>query len=93
MSADQLEAGCPGRIPTVKGLPSLKRYRYCNLWVSNCTRYIYPTFHESKHASELVNSKLEFQRFAAKYNVKISKIQADNGVYASNAFQFACDQD
>jgi len=93
VNADQLESGCPGRIPTVKGLPSLKRYRYCNIWVDNCTRYIFPTFYESKHASEFVKSKLEFQHFAAKHNVKIHKIRADNGVYASNAFQFACDQD
>jgi hypothetical protein len=91
VSADQLEVGCPGRIPTTKGLPTTKRYRYCNLWVDHYSRYVYPTFHETKHATELINSKKEFERFAGKFNVKIQRIRADNGVYSSTQFQLACE--
>ncbi|MFN9981848.1 MAG: hypothetical protein ACK53Y_18125, partial [bacterium] len=82
VSADQLEAGCPGRIPTTKGLPTLKRYKYCNLWIDHYSRFVYPTFHDSKHASELVASKREFQAYAARFQVTIRKIRADNGVYS-----------
>jgi len=67
ISADQLEAGHPCKLPTMKGLPTSKRYKYKNLWEDHYSRYIYPTFHESKQASELIASKQEFQAFATCY--------------------------
>jgi hypothetical protein len=67
VSADQLEAGCPGKIPTTKGFPTSKRYRYCNIWVEYNSKYIFPIFHETKHAAEIVRSKEEFELFAARY--------------------------
>jgi len=93
VSVDQLEAGHPGKIPTTKGLPTVKHYKYCNIWVDHFTRYEYPTIHESKHATELIKSKKEFQQFAAKYNVNIRRIRADNGVYSAAPFQQSCEQD
>ncbi len=41
----------------------------------------------------MVKSKLEFQAFAARFNVKIQSIRADNGAYASALFKTACEQD
>jgi hypothetical protein len=93
VSADQLEAGYPGKIPFTKGLPTMKRYKYCNLLVDNYSRYIYPTFHETKHATELIQSKKEFQSFTAHHGVTIHKIRADNGVYSVSPFQLLCEQD
>jgi len=90
VSADQLEAGCPGRIPTTKGLPTAKRYRYCNFWIDHYSKFIFPTFHETKAAAELIASKQAFQDFAARYQIKIKKIRADNGVYSSDPFQVSC---
>jgi hypothetical protein len=52
---------------------------------------VYPTFYETKHATELINSKTKFERFAGKFNVKIKRIRADNGVYSSTPFQLACE--
>jgi hypothetical protein len=92
VSSDQLEAGCPGRIPTSKGLPTNQRYMYVNLWVDHYSKYTYPTFHSSKHASELVKSKAEFETFASRYNVRIRCIRADNCVYSSQPFQILCDK-
>jgi hypothetical protein len=90
VSADQLEAGCPGRIPTTKGLPTTKRYRYCSFWIDHYSKFIFPTFHETKAAAELIASKQAFQDFAARYQIKIKKIRADNGVYSSGPFQVSC---
>lgn len=57
VSADQLEAAYPGGLPMTKGLPTTKRYKYCNIWVDHYSKYIFLTFHESKDASKLINPK------------------------------------
>jgi hypothetical protein len=48
VSADQLEAGCPGLIPTSKGSPISTRYHYCNVWVDHHSRLIFLTMHQRK---------------------------------------------
>lgn len=57
VSADQMEAGSPGKIFSTKGLPSQKRFCIANLWVIHYSRLIFVTFHETKEASELLKSK------------------------------------
>jgi len=90
VSSDGLEAGCPGRVMTTGGSPTNKRYKYCSFWIDHYSKFVYVTMHETKHAAELVRSKLEFETFARRYNVKIHAIRADNGVYAAKAFQDSC---
>jgi hypothetical protein len=90
VSADQLEAGCLGRMMTTRGLPAKQHYRYCNLWVDHFTCYIFPIFHVSKDVPEMLGSKKCFEDFAAHFHAPIHSIRADYGAYASQQFQQAC---
>jgi hypothetical protein len=61
-----------------------------SLWVDHSSTYLYATFHASKAASELVRSKMEFESFASRFNIKIKNIHADNGMYSANLFSDSC---
>jgi hypothetical protein len=90
VSSDGMEAGCPGRMMTTHGLPSLRRYKYVSFWVDHYSQFIYITMHETKKAEELLKSKLEFEEYAAQFGVNIKSIRADNGVYTAKLFQESC---
>ncbi len=91
MSADQLEAGFPGLIPTTKGSPAKQRYHYCNVWVDHYSRFVYTTMHTSKDAKEMLASKKEFEAFCLRHGVSVKSGRADNVVYASQLFRAHCD--
>ena len=91
VSADQLEAGCPGIVPTNKGSPISTKYHFCNIWIDHYSRYIFLTMHQRKDAKEMLSSKQSYEAFCRKHGVTIKRIRADNGVYASQAFEASCD--
>jgi hypothetical protein len=96
ISADQMEAGYPGLLPTTKGSPTKARYHYCNFWIDHHSRLVYVTMHQKKDLSSLLQSKQEFEQFCSRHGVHIKFIRADNGIYASAAFRTTCsanDQD
>jgi hypothetical protein len=90
VSSDGMEASTPGCTFTTKGLPSTARFRYASFWIDHATTLVYVTFHTSKAVQELINSKNEFQSWAARYNIDIKSIRADNGVYTAKAFHDSC---
>lgn len=87
VSADQLEAGCPGIILTSKGSPISIAYHYCNVWVDHYSRLVYVTMHHKKDAKEMLASKDKIESFCKKYGVKVASVRADHGVYTSQLFQ------
>lgn len=82
VSSDGLESGTPGWPFTTKGSASTQRYNYVSIWVDHMSTFVYITFHSSKAASKLVRSKTEFEQYAARFNVKIENVRADNGIYS-----------
>jgi hypothetical protein len=61
------------------------------LFVDHKTRLVYPSFQESKTASEACRSKCDYETFAKQYNVTIDSYHADNGAYRSEIFQKSID--
>jgi hypothetical protein len=74
VSVDLLEAGIPGKLPTTRGLSSPKQHKFVTLWVDHYSRYLYPSFHATKNMSETLQSKQEFEAFAAKYGINVTNI-------------------
>jgi hypothetical protein len=74
-----------------KGAATKQVFNFCNIWVDHATGFIYSTFHSKNDAKSTLESKAEFEAFASKYNISVKSIRADNGVYASKAFEIACE--
>jgi hypothetical protein len=61
------------------------------LFVDHKTRLVYPSFQESKTASEACRSKCDYEKFAQRYQVTVKSYHADNGSFRSEIFQKAID--
>jgi hypothetical protein len=81
----------PGYTWQHKGRTTLKKYKNVMLFVDHKTRLVYPSFEESKTASEACRSKCDYETFAKRYNVTINSYHADNGAFRSEAFQKSID--
>jgi hypothetical protein len=51
------------------------------------TRLVYPSFQESKTASETCRSKCDYETFAKRYNITIDSYHAENGAFQYEIFQ------
>ena len=80
-------AGSPGLIPFTSGKPSKRRYDTVTMWVDHFSRFLYAHCQEDATAKTTLESKIGFESFAKRYSVSIKHIHADNGVFASKAFQ------
>jgi hypothetical protein len=57
------------------------------LFVDHKTHLVYPSFHESKTASEACRSKCNYEKFAKRYKVTVESYHADNGAFLTKTFQ------
>jgi transposase InsO family protein len=61
------------------------------LFVDHKIRLVYPSFQESKTASEACRAKCDYETFAKRYNITIDSYHADNGAFRSEIFQKSID--
>jgi hypothetical protein len=91
-SIDHVDASnVPGYTWKHKGRPTIKKYKKCMLFIDHKTRLVYPSFQESKTASEACRSKCDYETFAKRYNVTIDSYYADNGAFRSEKIQKSID--
>jgi hypothetical protein len=77
-SIDHVDAyNVPGYTWQHKGLPTLKKYKKIMLFVDHKTHLVYPSFQESKTASEACRSKCDYEKFAHRYQVTVKSYDAD----------------
>jgi hypothetical protein len=74
-------ANVPGFTWQQKGRPTLKKYKNFMLFVDHKTRLVYPSFQESKTASEACRSKCDYEKFTKRYNVTVDSYHSDNGAF------------
>jgi hypothetical protein len=91
-SIDHVDAAnVPGYTWQHKVRPMLKKYKLFMLFVGHKTRLVYPSFQESKTASEACRSKCDYETFTKRYNITIVSYHADNGAFRSDIFQKSID--
>jgi hypothetical protein len=59
------------------------------LFVDHKTRLVYPSFQESKTASEACRSIYDYENFAKRYQVTVKSYHADNRAFHTETFQKA----
>jgi hypothetical protein len=74
-------ANVPGYTWQHKGRPTLKKYKNFMFFVDHKTRLVYPSFQESKTASEACRSKCDYETFTKRYNITIDSYHADNSAF------------
>jgi hypothetical protein len=71
-----------------QGWPTRKKYKNFMLFVDHKARLVYPSFQESKTASEACRSKCDYEKFAQRY---VNSYHADNEAFRSETFQKSID--
>jgi hypothetical protein len=84
-------ANVPGYTWQNKGRPKLNKYKNSMLFVDHKTHLVYPSFQESKTASEACPSERNYEKFAQQYPVTVKSYHADNGTFRSETFEKAID--
>jgi hypothetical protein len=89
VSVDQLESTTPGLIAQLKGIPTTKRYKAATVFVDHYSRLSYVHLQKTTSASETIEAKESFERFARAHGVTVTHYHADNGRFADNKFREA----
>ena len=87
VSVDQYTSTVLGRLPHTKGKEKKEeKYNGGTIFVDHATGYVHLTHQVSLRAGETVNSKLQFERFAAQHGVYVKRYRADNHPFKAEEF-------
>jgi hypothetical protein len=82
-----LESTTQGLIAQIKGYLTRKRYRAATVFVDHWSELSYKHLQNSTNAEVNMEAKVEFERYAAKTNIKVRHYHADNGRWGKILFK------
>jgi hypothetical protein len=95
VSMDQLVSAVPGLIGQMKGFLTRKRYMVATVFVDHFSGMSYVYLQKGATASETIEAKKAFERFASTHGVVVRHYHSDNGIFETREFQdevAACQQ-
>ena len=93
VSIDQMVSAIPGLIPQMKGFITFKRYEIATVFVDHFSGLSFVHLQKGSTASETIEAKKAFERFAKVHGVQIKHYHADNGIFEAREFQEAIHAD
>ena len=90
VSVDQLVSHLPGLVGQTTGRLTTSRYKVSTIFVDHFSDLDYVHVQESTSASDTIEAKQAFERFADARVIQICHYHADNGIFASMAFAKKC---
>ena len=87
VSVDMIHSPIGGPIPVSKGKTVREKYKITVIFVDQCSQLVYVTYQLSLSAAETVESKHQFEQWAASHGVQIKHYCADNGSFNARVFK------
>jgi GAG-pre-integrase domain len=87
VSVDQLESPIAGLVGQMKGILTKRRYKVATIFVDHFSNLSYVHLQSTTNAIETLEAKLEFERFASTFGIRIQHYHADNGRFAETLWK------
>ena len=87
ISINKIEFPRGGLIPVLKGRQTSRKYHVATIFFDHFSKLTYLNFSEITTANKSVDAKHAFEKYAAKFGVKIQKYHADNGAFNARFFK------
>ena len=91
VSVDMLKSPTPGLVAQMAGWITNKRYNYATVFVDHHSGLGYLHLQKTQSVRETLQGKALFEQRCAAAGIKVEHYHADNGVFASNEWKYACE--